>query len=80
MVRAPIKMCATSEEDVGMINQQKRGEQERVYRVICNPVPTSFQAHGVTIDRPFLVHLVFADLSSLHPSSFHEMIFTLVNL
>ena len=45
-------------------------------RVICNPVPTSFQAHRVTYDsRPFLVHLVFA---SLHPSSFHEMIFTLV--
>ena len=48
-------------------------------RVICNPVPTSLQAHRVTYDsRPFLVHLVFADLSSLHPSSFHEMIFTLV--
>ena len=48
-------------------------------RVICNPVPTSFQAHRVIYDsRPFLVHLVFADLSSLHPSSFHEMIFTLV--
>ena len=48
-------------------------------RVICNPVPTSFQAHRVTYDsRPFLVHLVFADLSSLHLSSFHEMIFTLV--
>ena len=46
---------------------------------MCNPVPTSFQAHRVTYDsRPLLVHLVFADLSSLHPSSFHEMIFTLV--
>ena len=45
-------------------------------RVICNLVPTSFQAHRVTYDsRPFLVHLVFA---SLHPSLFHEMIFTLV--
>ena len=50
-------------------------------RVICNQVPTSFQAHRVTYDsRPFLVHLVFADLSSLHPSLFPEMIFTLVNL
>ena len=44
--------------------------------VICNPVPTSLQAHRVIYDsRPFLA---FADLSSLHPSSFHEIIFTLV--
>ena len=60
-----------------MINQHEVNKEGS--RVICNPVPTSFQAHRVTYNsRPFLVHLVFADLSSLHPSSFHEMIFTLV--
>ena len=48
-------------------------------RVICNPVCLKRCRDRVTYDsRPFLVHLVFADLSSLHPSSFHEMIFTLV--
>ena len=47
-------------------------------RVICNPVCLKRCRDRVTYDsRPFLVHLVFADLSSLHPSSFHEMIFTL---
>ena len=45
-------------------------------RVICNPVCLKRCRDRVTYDsRPFLV---FADLSSLHPSSFLEMIFTLV--
>ena len=52
------KMCAASVMSKNEVN--KEGS-----RVICNPVPTSLQAHRVTYDsRPFLVHLVFADLSS----------------
>ena len=74
-------MCATSVK-IGCRDDKsaKKEVNKEGSRVICNPVPTSLQAHRVTYDsRPFLVHLFFADLSSLHPSSFHEMIFTLVH-
>ena len=55
-----------------MINQQNEVNKEGS-RVICNPVCLKRCRDRVTYDsRSFLVHLVFADLSSLHPSSFHE--------
>ena len=81
--QAPIKnVCKNPNEDGCRDDKSAKNEVNKEgSRVICNPVPRSLQAHRVTYDsRPFLVHLVFADLSSLHPSSFHEMIFTLVSI
>ena len=59
--------------------------------IICNPVPTSFfdekdrfqlkkevGYRRVTYDYAFLVPIIFTILPSLHPPSFHEMIFILV--
>ena len=53
--------------------------QARSSQLLATTCNHSFSRDRVTYhSRPFLVHLVFADLSSLHPSSFHEIIFTLM--
>ena len=70
-------LCYKRNEDA--FSPSKNEVNKEGSRVICNPVCLKGCRDRVTYDsRPFLVHLVFADLSSLHPSSFHEIVFILV--
>ena len=82
-----LKIGATSinemKGDVGMLDQQKKIETR--HGLESNPVPTSILSFiaiiapwgakmdaGTGLDsKPCLVCIIFADLTSLHPPSFH---------